>query len=345
MSATRFATATTDRLPPLMRPLLAPGLRWPFGALIAWLAILLAIVFGAVGIDDLIHWHRQAQFLPLEKDYASLYHVWMIAYLWSRSGAYFNLVSVCMSSLVRNGAASKPRRSVTDRVARINAVLQSRWTHTVVLLLSLITCTAGTVYYTKRGAYGPSADGNPLHITHYSETWAAFPHVGFFVFVLVSSFGAYLIYWIAFVTVVVGGVWFLSRRELRLRLAIRCADGRWGWANAASLIDVGGRILTASILGLAAVAWRGGFSQPQYFAFFPLACLAGVLPYIYSNRIWRDALEAPARPADELDPALRAMVYAVAPKNLASARAALYQVLFIILPAVVAITGYLSRGH
>lgn len=345
MSATKFATATSDRLPPLMRPLLAPGERRPLGAFVGWVTALLAIVLFAAGIDSWVQGHRGERYLPVQKDYASLYHLLMIAYLWARSGEYFNLVSVSMSSLVGNGAASRPPRTVTDRVARANAVLRSRWTHIAVVLIAVGTCVAGTVAYARRGAYGPLTNGNPLHTTHYRQTWASFPHAGFFAFLLVSSVGAYLIYWTAFITLVVANVWLRSRGELQLRLALKCIDGRWGWAKAASLLDIGGRILTASIIGLAAIAWRGGFTQPQYFAFFPLACLAGLVPYIFSNRIWRDALAAPARPSEHVDPALQAMVYAVAPKNLASTRAAVYQALFIILPAVVAVIGYLSGGH
>jgi hypothetical protein len=306
--------------------------------------VLFGIALGATWLDALMRPPPPSHFLRLTSDFASLYHIWMIGYLWSRGRDYLDLLSGSLSTLVANGAAQQPGSLVRRRIARVNTLVESRAAHAIILILSVLTCTAGTYAYSMNGAYGPIENGDYFHTSPYLETWATFPRFGFFAFILISSFGAYLIYWVGFVTVAVVGVWMRSHTSLTLQLAIDINDGRWGWGAAAALIDVGSKMLTVNIIGLAAIAWRGGFSQPQYFAFFPVVCLAGLIPYSYSNQLWSDALNNPiSSGGSQIERALVAMIYAVAPKNLASTRTALYQVAFTILPGVLAIVSQVTK--
>jgi hypothetical protein len=343
MSVATFAVGRNDT-PPLARHFLfgRPNPR-PRSVLLR-AGALLAVVAGASALNRRVDAQGPHRYLSLIDDYPSLYHAWMIGYLWARVGDYLDRLSISLSSLVANAAAHQPSAKPTARIRKANQLLRNRLSHVAILLLAIATCIAGTYAYSVHGAFGPIGDSDRIHMTRYTTTWATFPRPGFFGFVIVSSIGAYLIYWIAYATIIVLGVWVRSRRDLRLQLALECPDGLWGWGNAAALIDVGSKMLTVNIVGLAAIAWRGGFSQPQYFAFFPMACIAGIVPYVYSNRLWADALNnRPPVMGTPTDRKLVAMSYVVAPKTLASTRTAVYQVAFTILPGIVALVSEVTK--
>lgn len=339
----RIAVGAMAKNPPALHLLMYAGSSRPILSTFARIA-----AFTATGIVasllDASDSGGSAGVLPFWLDYASLFHIVMIACMLTIGGDFLNKLRESLSSVIHEGAADKP---TTARAAKLlaatNQRLQSRIVHFSGLTISIGTCVLGAWGYQLVGVAGPKGSDDLASRVIYADAWSSWPRVGSGAFVLVASVGAYLILWLAYCVAETTLLFHRLRAELNLRLALRSTDGLWGWASISSLVSSGNALLSLGIVGVTAIAWRGGFSQPQYLAFFPLMCVAVVAPYMYVNNFWAEALlnRPPKKAVADLETA--ALAYALAPRKLSATRTAVYQALFTIAPALLAFASELKK--
>jgi hypothetical protein len=286
--------------------------------------------------------------IPLLRDYATLYHLVMIATVSVLGGYLLRRLRTLVPDLQASGAIAGPLTPrVLQLIERANRRLQRRWIHLLILFAAFASSTIGILNYQSGGIYIAFLGGNrQLSISAANDWWASGHGWGFLAFVIVGGIGNYVNYWILYAVAESAQVMFRARRDLELRIDLNNGDGYWGWASARSAVRLGSQVFVATAVGLAAVILIGGVISTQYLFVFPLALGLSTVPFFVANRVYRTPIEkrSPVRaPSSVVENEIQAILFRLAPERLIGISGIVFQAAFVILPGLIVLVGELKN--
>lgn len=281
--------------------------------------------------------------VPLLRDYATLYHIWMIAAIAVWGGEFADALAVLFPRLMAARVLFLTRRlKFLDGISGINRRMTSRKIHSALVLGALALVGGGMLGYWEGGIYAVLApDGaSDFAKNAYEEWWARPFRPGAAAYLVVGAIGNYLNLWITYVASEVAVFLFRQRHSFQLSIDQTNQDGEWGWAIVAQIVSVSRKIAVAALLGVASIALIANPQSYYYFVLFGLTFMASValflVPSYYFSRARSEWLAAPVK-LGEGDPALRGIQRALVPKRIVSIWAFVYQILLVFLPAILAV--------
>jgi len=281
--------------------------------------------------------------VPLTRDYATLYHIWMISAIAVWGGEFAEALALLFPRLLRARALFlTDRAKFLHGLSGVNRRMTSGKVHLALVLGALALVGGGMLGYWKGGIYAVLApsDVSGFAKNAYQEWWARPFRPGAAAYFIVGAIGNYLNLWITYLASEVAVFLFRQRHSFRLSIDQLNQDGEWGWAIVVSIVAVSRKIAVAALLGVAGIALIANPQSYYYFVLFALTFLASVILFLVPNYYFtRARAEWLARPVDpsEGDPALRGIQTALVPKRIVPVWAFLYQILLVFLPAILAV--------
>jgi hypothetical protein len=281
--------------------------------------------------------------VPLTRDYATLYHIWMISAIAVWGGEFAEALAALFPRLL-----TAKVMVLTDRVkflcglGGVNRRMTSGRVHLILVLGALALVGGGMLGYWKGGIYAVLVPGHAPDFakTAYQEWWARPFRPGAAAYFVVGAIGNYLNLWITYLASEVAVFLFRQRQSFRLSIDQANQDGEWGWAVVITIVAVSRKIAVAALLGVASIALIANPQSYYYFVLFALTFMASVvlflLPNYYFTRARAEWLARPIGPRED-DPALRGMQRALVPRRIVPIWAFVYQLLLVFLPAILAV--------
>lgn len=290
----------------------------------------------------------EVTFFPLVRDYASLFHVIMIAAMGTYGFVLIDGLKSFFDSATPKGVLRGPQPIDQRLIAGVSGARTNSIADIGLLLLGLGMCYVGTLGYNANGIYPAFAlesKADDFALVAASSSWSSFPSLGYFVFLLVGGIGNYYILQIA---VAAASALLIGVRAF-LRGAFRLLplgqDPRWGWSTVFDASRAGVVTSVFGLLGLLALLLRGGYENLPYLLLFPLIALGAVVPWFIINHIWGRAvddtlIELGANAASNgSQGSLARMKYIsvqLAPPRIVPLSASISQLIFTVIPGLVA---------
>src|SRR4051794_5415076 len=278
--------------------------------------------------------------VPLTRDYATLYHIWMIAAIAVWGGEFADALATLFPRLMAARVLFLARRlKFIDGLSGVNRRMTSGKIHSVLILGALALVGGGVLGYWEGGIYAVLAPDGASNFAKnaYQEWWARPFRPGATAYFVVGAIGNYLNLWITYVASEVAVFLFRQRHSFELSIDQANQDGEWGWAIVSQIVSVSRKIAVAALLGVAGIALIANPKSYYYFVLFGLTFMASValflVPNYYFSRARSEWLAAPVAPG-EGDPALRGIQRALVPKRIVPIWSFVYQILLVFLPAI-----------
>jgi len=303
-----------------------------------------------VAACDLAHWIRvtcdpyplqDQPLIPLARDYASLYHIFMISYISVWAGPIIRMHSSVMRDLVMARAIARRQRASTRRlVDRANRRIRHPITHLIIVIAATASGVLGFAGYAREGIYAPLFSTPELSGLAYEGWWASSSTPSMLWFQVLALLGNYINWWATYLLIESMIVFRHAVRTAKWRLDALNGDGELGWSPIKALVRRGTQWTVVNMLGVLALAMLTQPSAWVYLAIFPVAFLASLLPYIMAKGAYELALKHGKAnrhlPTAELRRA-ESLAYSIAPQSIISVKRLGVQFVFTVLPGVLAI--------
>lgn len=233
---------------------------------------------------------EQATEIPLIRDYASLWHLFMIAFIsahfWQLVDAQRQILpTLSGSGVVRNNRAKLRKRS-REAAARISAP-KTNW---IILLIALTCGVAGYAGYAIGGIY-PSlvgSDGATAKLA-FDQWWIEGSILTRIWFQVVALIGNYINVWALYILLEFCALYVWALRRCEWRLVTGAQDGRWGWAPVYDLMRIGITWLTVTGIGLIGIFLIVRLEGIWFLLAFPSIFLLALVPVALVNRFYAAA--------------------------------------------------------
>lgn len=286
---------------------------------------------------------------PLARDYASLFHIAMIAIMGTFGGALISDLREFWRSAGARGILLGASPSDLKWINRVDGGRTHPLADIAILGVGIAMCYVGALGYAANGIYPSLAQSeNPAEFAKAAASlaWNAFPLPGFFSFIIVGALGNYYILQIGIAAVSSLLLGLRASQQGRLRLLPLSVDGKWGWDRIFTSVNNGIATSVFGLLGLLCLLLRGGYNNLPYLLAFPLVAALGVLPWTVINRLWARAVDRTvAARGEQIDQLTTGKVLLVhieylslraVPARIVSPAAAFFQLSFTVLPGVLA---------
>lgn len=278
----------------------------------------------------------------LLRDYATLYHIWMIAAVSVWAGMLNTKLATIIPDLRANSAIKRiPRALVVASVRTANRRVSSRVTHVMILALAITSGGLGLYGYLDAGIYAslapPGVDSYAFAQQSAQDWWIAASWVSKAWFMVVATIGNYVNWWTCFVAIEVTIAVWRARHLIDFRLETTNRDGDWGWSPVSSVVRIGSRCVIASMVGLLGIALLANFRSIQYLAIFPIALIIAVVPFLAANAVYARAADLSRvwwRQTSGSSRQIEAISYSSAPKRIFPLGTILFQAAFAVAPAL-----------
>jgi len=278
----------------------------------------------------------------LFRDYATLYHLWMISAVSVWAGQLTAQLSRLLPDLWLSGALKRrPRRELERLVDAANKRVASWRVHIALLAAAFGAGATGLAGYQSEGIYaGLAPDGTDPYLFALSasdEWWASGHGLAFWWFIVVATIGNYVNWWTIYVVLEITIVMWRMRTRIDFRLDSTNQDGNWGWSPVFEAIQTASKYVLANIFGLIGIAMLANFNSIQYLAVFPVAMILSVVPFYLANAIFSNAKDQGMhrwRPRIRLEREVQTVAYSLAPATIFSTRTIIAQLAFTIIPAI-----------
>lgn len=230
--------------------------------------------------------------IPLLRDYASLFHMYMIASLSVLIGPLIQGYSSLVADLRRTGAITRRSKARSCALAaKASARIVHPITNILILSCSLSLGIVALASYKRDGVYSilsPGAIGREGMI-YYANWWISKSDIGKAWFVLVATLGAYLLIWNLYV--MLEGYIHLSMvaKDAELRLIAHQSHAYYGWSPIAELVRLGSRTLLLTLVGLFSIGVIANFRGWFFLSAFPLMYVVSCVPVLLANNDYRKA--------------------------------------------------------
>lgn len=292
----------------------------------------------------------ESDYFPLIRDYASLFHLIMIAIMGTYGDILIRGLAAFWRGAANAGILHTPSPNDQKWIARVDGGRQHAILDAAILGLGLAMCYFGMLGYDANGIYPALAvESSPAQFAHAAadSAWSKLPSLGAVTFLLVGGIGNYYILQIALTAVSslrlgIGASW-----QDRLRVLPFAPDGTWGWREAFAAINAGVVTSVFGLLGLLALLLRGGYENLPYLLAFPVVAAFAVLPWTVINRVWQRAVTASlsetsaltgAPSATQRNSAERAYLSIQASRpRIVSTATTFFQLAFTVVPGLIAV--------
>lgn len=230
----------------------------------------------------------------LFRDYASLFHIIMIAVMSTLGGNLIRSLSRFWLGLARRGMIGQLSRRQRRTHILGKKVLASYPLQFAVLLISFAACYVGVLGYEGNGIY-PALSPGPNQVAFaklaVANSWSAFPGPGFWAFLVVGTIGNFIILWVGCCAGV--SLWIAQSlvKDNKLLVDPDNMDHSWGWEHAFEAARYGNYTMVAGVVGLVFLLLRGGYTSIPYLVIFPLIAVFAAVPFALANGVWLDAIK------------------------------------------------------